>query len=698
MVSNPPTQKIVPLAAATQNAVLLVVSAAENVAKRIESHMRNAGHPVRAAWVTDLEDIEDVLQRGTPDLVLCAKDLASAPLKDVVQLCGRLSPGLPVLLLSNKFSRDDATSALALGARDLVSHEDLHHLRHLELVLLRELTNHHHLRELNNTRARLADFESRHKQLVDGTNDAVAHIQEGILSHVNPAFAQMLDYENPAALLNQPLMDLVCPDHQPKVKEHLKQLNKGKVDGKPMECCLLKAGGGRVNIAAQLTRGSVDGENFIEMLIRADAAMSAVPPAPARPAAGRMAFVEALQAVTQSPQKLVCAALFMGVDDFGNFENRLGFQDAEEVMLKLMDWAKERLMPQDRLFRFSTGDLAALVARNNVNEINSAAEFLCKEIGKHIFATQGHEAQLTLTITAYPLAGGENPAEVINEIMREARKLSAKGGKQFLMLGPTAKSSAAEREDARKAAQVKRAIEENRLKLAYQSIASLEGETRQHFDVLVRMIDETGNEQHAGEFISAAEKFGLMRALDRWVTLRVLKLLTKRESVKESASLFVKISEDTLKDADSFAAWLAEALKQRPLKPQELVFEFQEVGLQNHIGKAKSLTKTLCDMGASIAIDHFGLSTNSAQLVDHIPANYIKFHRSYTQQFNDKEMQRKMSQLMEISRHKHIKTIVCHVEDANAMARLWQMGVSYIQGYHVQEPEVVLLSTDLLGR
>ncbi|MDE0852924.1 MAG: hypothetical protein OSA97_00695 [Nevskia sp.] len=50
--------------------VLLVVTAAEEVAKRIESHLRNAGHPLRVAWITDLEDLQDVLQRNPPDLVL----------------------------------------------------------------------------------------------------------------------------------------------------------------------------------------------------------------------------------------------------------------------------------------------------------------------------------------------------------------------------------------------------------------------------------------------------------------------------------------------------------------------------------------------------------------------------------------------------------------------------------------------------
>src|SRR3546814_7225622 len=83
---------------------------------------------------------------------------------------------------------------------------------------------------------------------------------------------------------------------------------------------------------------------------------------------------------------------------------------------------------------------------------------------------------------------------------------------------------------------VRKAIADNRLKLAYQSIASLEGDSRQHFDVLLRLIDEEGHEQHASEFIRAAEKGGLMCDIDRWVTMRALKMQAKRDGAQHARS------------------------------------------------------------------------------------------------------------------------------------------------------------------
>jgi len=693
MVGNPPSSE----SAGLTNTVIVIASDSENTAKRIESHMRNAGHPVRASWVTALEEIEDALSGGNPDLLLCAQGLQHAPLPEVVELCTRLSPDMPVLLLADQYSDNALLQALASGARDQVSCEDARHMQHLESICLRELSNHQNLRELHTARARLKDFESRHKELLAGSIDAVAHIQEGILASVNPAFAQLLGYPSPDELVSLPLMDLVSAESQGKIKELLKRLGKGKVKEEVIEFGLQKEDGSKLLINAQAAQNRINGENFIELTIRPERRAAKPTASSGDNTSGRTAFLEALGNSLTAPREQFDAALLVAVDSHDNFEERLGFHDAEEAVVKLIEWTRGRLTPSDQLFRVSTAELAILLKRKDIGELEQFCESYCRECTQQIFATRDHEAQLSISVVAYPYNGSEQALNIANEAARAVRKLAAQDSKHHLILGATAQNSVVERAEAGKVEQIKKAIEGNRLRLSYQSIASLEGDTRQHYDVLLRMLDENDKELSASEFIPSAEKSGLMREVDRWVTSRVLKLIEKRKGADVGSSVFVKISEDTLKDSENFVAWLTEALKTRPLKADELVFEFQELRLQNHIRKAKVLTKALRDLGAYVAIEHFGAGTGSQQLIEHIPANYVKFHPDFTRNFNDKEQFKKMSQLMEASKQRSMKSIVSHVEDANVMARLWQMGVNYIQGFQVQEPEVVQLTADSRG-
>ena len=112
-------------------------------------------------------------------------------------------------------------------------------------------------------------------------------------------------------------------------------------------------------------------------------------------------------------------------------------------------------------------------------------------------------------------------------------------------------------------------------------------------------------------------------------------------------------------------------------------------------GKSETLAlaQALEQLGVGLAIEHFGIGTHSSALLEQLPARFVKFHASYTRNFSDPATQRKMADLLSITRRRDIRTIASHVEDANVMARMWQLGINYIQGYHVQEPEAVLLST-----
>lgn len=698
--------------------VLLVVGSSEETAKRIESFLRNAGHPLRCGWTDDLAEMEDVLKRAPPDVLLCDDIHGVAELEQLMRRSQELRPDVPVLVIGKSNGPDDVVAALALGAKDLVCCEDLRHLRHLELVVLREFVGHHQARTLRILRDRMLDFKQRHSQLMEGSADAIVRVQEGFISETNPAFLKLLGYSDDAELIATSLIDHVVKDQQVRVKERLRMVLKGKHNGEALEFDLRSKDDKPVTVTAQMILGTEDGEKVIEMLVRssAPAAVAAaadamdelgtltIPAAGMRqrgnPAAlsGRMGF---LRAIT-TPSKEVegpAGAILIAVDHFPALEERIGLTSTEEIVEQIASALKNLLSPADTLFSFSPSEIGVLARRGVIGDLETLGEQLKRELSAMIFTTREHEAQLTFSIATYPLSGSEKPELVITEVVREARRLSEKGGNQAVVIGAAAKSSQNEREEARKAAMVKKAIEENRLKLAYQSIASLEGDSRQHFDVLVRMMDENGKELHAGEFLPAAERFGLMKNIDRWVLARCLAIIAKRGGGKDAPSLFVKVSEDSLKDAEGYVRWVSQLLTTYPLKNEEFVFEIQEAILQNHIRKAKSVTQALSDLGAGIAIDHFGTSANSVQLIEHLPKiSYLKFHPSYTQKFNDKDLQRRMTQLMEIAKQKKIKTIVSHVEDANVMARLWQMGVNYIQGYHVQEPEVVLLASEFITK
>ena len=672
---------------------IIVVSDGEEAAKRIENHLRNAGHAVRAQWLDDLDSLRGQLKRDPPDLILSGDGVTGITPQDVMVLRNELAPDVPVVLMAaHRPSPAETVTAMSAGAADFVSYGDARHLQHLELSCVRELKNLEQLRELRRARARLAEFESRTQHILETTAAAVAQVQEGILVHVNKAFAALLGHADASALEGVPLMDLTAPDFQPRAKQLLKQFSQGKLkDGAESELQLRTQEGTEVTLMARLSRSQLDGAPALDIQVRAETA-PAVAQGASLQASGRLELFAAL-----TEYKSGAALLMLRIDEFNVLEDEMGFRDAEEVVVQFIQLLRSRAPKEDSVFRFSTAEFAWLVQKIPATGLGAMAETVRSETAAQMFQSKRRETHLKVCVAAHAITKAAAPGEIVTATMQELRKISAQGGNRISVVAPlpAAAKAAAVSGDHALAAQIKHAIEENRLKLSYQSIASLEGDNRQHFDVLVRMVDDSGKELSGGDFISTAEKYGMVQHIDRWVVARALKVLAKREGAAESSELFVHLSEATVKAAEAFIAWMREQLKTRALKPDELVVSVHEKILAAQIGKSQSLAKGLAPLLVNMRINHWGSSSQSAQLIEKVPVRYVRFDPAFTQSFSEPARQKRMSELMELAKQRGLKTICSHVEDANVMARLWQMGINYIQGHHIHEPEVVLLSTDL---
>jgi EAL domain-containing protein (putative c-di-GMP-specific phosphodiesterase class I)/GGDEF domain-containing protein/PAS domain-containing protein len=699
----------VTLSAAT--ATLIVLSPGEEVSKRIESHLRNAGRPVRCAWVTDLEDLENAIRRGSPDLVLCQEGQAHATVKDVLTLCNRLQPDLPVLLLGAKaFAMAETVAALRSGVRGLVYPGDALQLEHLEMICMRELTTHHHIRELRATRAKLADYEARHEKLMAGMGDAVVSVQEGIVTSANLAFAQLVGQKSAEPLIGNPLLDLIAEESVAPIKQFLKDFTKGKVkpDGK-LPITLSRAQGGPLKVTANISIGESEGDRLLELLIPKPAAPApektaqvklpqpapAPPPPPPSAGSDRLELFAVLEQAIKANIGMHRALMLVMVDNFGAIEQRLGYHESELALTQLTELIRRRMGPKEHVFRFSTALMALVISRPSTAEFEKLAETLRQDVAAHLFKTENYEAHLAATVVCYPLSKSDKATAVVDNAVRETRQLSRDGGNRAAVLGAAAEAEQAAAVEQRKAEQIRKALADNRLKLAYQSIASLEGGDTHHFDVLARMLDEAGQEVPAKDFIPAAEKHGLIVAIDRWVISKALAVLAKRAGAADTSMLFVRLSEQSIKEGDALYKWLADLLKSRPLRKGELVLTIQESVVENHVGKVKAFSQALRSLGAEVAMDRFGSTAGSDKLLDTLGPGFVRFDYTFTKDFNDAALQKRFGDLMEAAKKRGAATIVGQVEDANAMARLWQLGVNYIQGFHVQAPEAVLLATDV---
>ncbi|PZN31792.1 MAG: two-component system response regulator, partial [Proteobacteria bacterium] len=235
--------------------------------------------------------------------------------------------------------------------------------------------------------------------------------------------------------------------------------------------------------------------------------------------------------------------------------------------------------------------------------------------------------------------------------------------------------------------QIKSALMENRFRLMQQPIASLLGEDRGMYDVLVRMLDPQGQELLPAEFMAAAERNDLMKNIDRWVIGAAMTFCASRP-VKQ---LFVRLSKDSVRDR-SILAWLGNQLKAARIEPQRMAFEVSEQVATEYLHDTAELAAGLRKAGFRFAIEHFGSGRDPAQVLAHLPVDFVKIDGTLMQNLAVKpDLQERVRELIELAKSKQVGTIAERVSDANTMAVLWQLGVEFIQGYFVNEPEQVII-------
>src|SRR5690606_33930631 len=112
---------------------------------------------------------------------------------------------------------------------------------------------------------------------------------------------------------------------------------------------------------------------------------------------------------------------------------------------------------------------------------------------------------------------------------------------------------------------------------------------------------------------------------------------------------------------------------------------------EKRLKEAKAVGELTATHGQGIALEHFGVGRNPMQMFDHIRLNFVKIDGSFMNVIATDEKKRDLvKEFIEKAKELKIETVAERVENANTMAVLWQLGVNYIQGNYVQEPEVVM--------
>jgi PAS domain S-box-containing protein len=227
---------------------------------------------------------------------------------------------------------------------------------------------------------------------------------------------------------------------------------------------------------------------------------------------------------------------------------------------------------------------------------------------------------------------------------------------------------------------IRDALDEDRFILYKQPIVDLmTGQTVQH-ELLLRMRSEDGEIIAPGAFLPAAERYGLISEIDRWVIRQAVQIAA------EGVPTEFNLSGRSIGDPDILRE-LATAVHESGVDPSLLVVEVTETAFAGQTQAGRAFAERVRELGCRLALDDFGTGFSSLQYLKHLPADHLKIDIDFVRDLTSNETDARVVRgIVALAREFNQTTIAEGVEDEETLLMLRDMGVDLAQGYLFGRP------------
>lgn len=687
------------MATSTSATRLLILNDSRSEAERLISMLHNAGRPVRAEHVDNAEVLEKLLQEKIWDLAIALDSTDSIAPADAIKTIKRLNKDVPVILQTTREGSQPIVEGLKIGAVDVVT---LDEDQHLLFVIQREVANRVEREKRRFSERRFNEITRRNQQLLDTSRDAIAFVQDGMFLYANESFAELLEHETRDDIECMPVIDIVKDKHQEKVKVFLKDfLLKGSdVDTTHLKFSAVLDSGKEKPLNIEVRKANYEEEACIQFVIKTKTVDNIELEAQLEEYRNKDVgsglynknyLVEALDKIVDAAvEKHYNSVLFhIGIENFlDTVQKKLGIASADAVIGEIGKKVQELATEAETLCRFSEDSLILVVPKISATKAREKAEKLCQALRDSVVDIEGSTLQFNyhigIALITEMTADSDVPIDHAVKALDLVRNLAAKEPDNLVKIYEP-DSDKQSKQDVE--AMVQSALDAGRFKLLFQPFLSLRGSSKEHYEVLLRMVDDEGNQISPNEFLASAAKIGATTKLDRWVILESIKMLAEHRNNGHNTQLLVNLSRESMLDA-TLPPWLGVAFKAAKLPADAVIFQLQEIDINDHLNVASEFTSALAKVGCECSVSRFGCALNPFNALKSITTSYVKVDGSFTQELQNTsgEGESAFSELVSQLHQNDKITIVPLVENASVLSKLWQSGVHYIQGYYLQEP------------
>ncbi|MEP7262071.1 MAG: EAL domain-containing protein [Usitatibacter sp.] len=409
----------------------------------------------------------------------------------------------------------------------------------------------------------------------------------------------------------------------------------------------------------------------------------------------RKALEERLETVLANAkaQGSTHALLYLDVDFFHRINDSFGHLAGDELLRRITPVLHSSLREGETLARIGGDEFAILLENCSAEFATSAATQLRDAVQAWQFEWGEKAFQVGVSVGVVAIT---KLAPSLSAVMSEADTacFTAKeqGRNRVFAFHDTTTSQYMRQTSRGWLKRINDAMSEGAFTLLYQPIVPIEGPRDvgiPRVEALLRMSDSGGELILPMNFIPVAERYDLMRTIDRWVVDRAFsdyRRLAKLRDTPSPAEFSINLSGHTLSSPE-FAEYMQEKFAQYGVPPQSIYFEITETAAIANVERARTLIEALRALGVRFLLDDFGSGLSSFNYLKHFPVDGIKidglFVKGVAKNYLDYAL---VESIHKIGVSLGLQTIAEYVESEEIARKLVQIGIVSGQGFHLAQP------------
>jgi diguanylate cyclase (GGDEF)-like protein len=397
----------------------------------------------------------------------------------------------------------------------------------------------------------------------------------------------------------------------------------------------------------------------------------------------------------QSRSGVAHALLYLDLDQFKVINDTCGHAAGDQLICQVSWVIKQQLRPGEVLARLGGDEFGVLLANSPQQTALDVAESIRRAISELRFIRGGKTFVVNASIGVLSLAEALPTVDDALSAADQACYLAKDNGRNRVQMYRTDDQQMRARHgEMQWVERLNAALEFNRFALYAQEIRPVTnlatiGRVKEtsRFEVLLRLVDADGSLIAPMAFIPAAERFGLMPRIDRWVVANACRIIAEvRAGHGAVPTCLINLSGASLTDPE-FVEFVASELVRFSLPRSSIGFEVTETAAIANLASAAQLMNRLKDIGCPIALDDFGSGMSSFGYLRSLPVDYLKIDGEFVKDMTTDAVDHAVVEsIHHIGRVMGIRTVAESVETEAVLAALLLVGVDFAQGLHIGAP------------